>query len=82
MFRFAAIFVMTQILSANAQTICPYQVYDFDCSDAELPHCQSLCHVTFEENFVTSECVQKGEGEPYFCTCFYKYGQSTCPPPN
>ncbi|CAN4120824.1 unnamed protein product [Withania somnifera] len=77
-----AIFVMTRVLSANAQAICPYEVYDFACTDAELPHCQSLCHITFGENFVTSQCVQKMEEDQVFCTCFYKYDKPTCPPPN
>lgn len=72
---------MTQVLSTNAQTVCPYEVIDFACSDAELPHCQSLCHVVFGDNFVTSECVQKLTG-PVFCTCFYKYDKPTCPTPN
>ncbi|KAK4341538.1 hypothetical protein RND71_040039 [Anisodus tanguticus] len=75
----SAIFIMTQVLSANAQTVCPYEVYDFACSDAELPRCSSLCHITFGENFVTSECVEK---EQVICVCFYKFDKSTCPPPN
>ncbi|XP_060181593.1 uncharacterized protein LOC132611204 [Lycium barbarum] len=72
-------FVMTQVLSADAWTVCESEIDPgLPCSEETIPFCSFQCQKKFGKRYITTECVEKTPGEP-MCICVYK--NQTCPPP-